>query len=462
MAFRLTGLPAAGLLLAVVAVAFAGGAATSFLYDDYRVITGDPRAQDWQAWWADVPGGIRPLLKLSFLLNWRSGLGAPGYFAVNLALHAANAVLLWRIALHLLPRIAPGHARLTTPAAWLAAILFAMHPVQAEAVTYFSGRSSPLMAVFLLSSLLLWLRWPGRPACDAAALALFVLALASRETAVVLPAAMLVVLWLSSERPPKATRLPMAMAAVVALAGAYALGAHPGYRAFFAGAFAHGDALGNLPDGARGLHYLVLRCLGLQAGSIDPVLPAGAPFWLPALLAATCALLASGLRLRRRYAWLVFGLAWFFIHLAPTYSLVPRAEPANDRHLYLAIWGPMLSLAFGLCWLASQDGMRRALAGAAVLVLVVGSAFGLHERNAILANERAVWREVVRLAPGHARGWHNLGVARHRQGQWVPARDAYCRALHLQPNERSLAALYGLARLGIPGCGTLTNTAPSA
>ncbi|HEX5693292.1 MAG TPA: tetratricopeptide repeat protein [Arenimonas sp.] len=431
------------------------------LHDDHRVITGDPRVRDWATWWADVPGGIRPLLKLSFLLNWRSGSGTPGFFAVNLALHLGNALLLWRIGIHLLTRLVPGQASLAARVAWLAALLFALHPVQAEAVTYLSGRSSPLMASFLLGSFLLWLRRPGRPWPELAAGMAFLLALASRETAIVLPAVMALVLWLVPGSPHGAWRLPLVLLAVVAMAAVAVLAGHPGYRAFFAGAFAHGEPLTHLPEAARGLHYLLLRWLGLQPGSIDPVLPEGAPLWLPLATLGALAWLASTRERRRRSAWAVFGLGWAFLHLAPMYSLVPRAEPANDRHLYLAAWGLALPVAWMLCRLAASTGWRRRTAVALASCLLVVQWTGLQSRNRVLGDETAVWTEVVNRAPAHARGWHNLGLALHRQGRLQEACVFYRRALSLQENGFSRRALAALAQEGLPDCPGPTSPTPA-
>ena len=88
--------------------------------------------------------GIRPLLKLSFAANHALGLGLAGFHAVNLAIHAASALL----ALALLRRVAVPHRRgrrrSARAAPLLGALLFALHPVQVEAVTYVSGRSASL------------------------------------------------------------------------------------------------------------------------------------------------------------------------------------------------------------------------------------------------------------------------------------------------------------------------------
>ena len=440
------------ILIGAIAFAYASALGMGYLYDDYRVITGDLRAQSWSAWWADVPTGIRPLLKLSFLLNHRSGFGEAGFLAANLLMHVANTLLLWRIGLRLIPQLRPDLAVIAVPASALAALLFALHPVQAEAVSYFSGRSMPLMSCFLLAATLAWLRHPGDARTDLAGLAAFVLALLSRETAVVLPALLGCVLWFSPPTSRCAWRLPIAMTAVSIVGLLLVLAGHPGYRAFFDGAFAHGDAWSQPAEALRGLHYLLLRLAGLQPGSIDPVLAADAPRWLPMLMLLALAwAFAKDLRRpdgSRRNGLLLFCLSWFIVNLLPMYSLVPRAEPANDRHLYLAAWGLFLLVSVALCQLAVRGIAGRYLAAGLALVLLFASGVATSHRNHILASDLATWQEVIRQAPLHARGWHNLGIALHGRGRTEDAFAAYCRALELQENTRSRRAIRQLSGTG--------------
>src|SRR5213075_2308785 len=130
--------------------------------------------------------GVRAVLKASYTLNWTLDARPFGFHLVNIALHALNTVLLFLIGTKLIPYNVRDYS--VSPAL-LAALLFALHPMQTEAVTYISGRSSSLMATLYLSALLAYLRgahWGW--SC-----LLFVLALATRETAVTLPAALLLI-----------------------------------------------------------------------------------------------------------------------------------------------------------------------------------------------------------------------------------------------------------------------------
>ena len=92
---------------------------------------------------------MRPLLKASYTLNWTLGHGEFGFHLFNNAVHALNAALLYLIGRDLFKN----HF-----AALIAAFAFAMHPIATEAVTYISGRSSSLMAVFYLGALYAYVR----------------------------------------------------------------------------------------------------------------------------------------------------------------------------------------------------------------------------------------------------------------------------------------------------------------
>ena len=129
------------LLLPVLAAlaAYANALPASFQFDDYNVIVDNPAVHGLAAWWASMPG-IRPLLKLSYALNWAAGPGPFGFHLVNLACHALNTVMVYLLAVLWLPRLAPD-LRPVVPAACTAALVFALHPAQTEAVTYVAGRS---------------------------------------------------------------------------------------------------------------------------------------------------------------------------------------------------------------------------------------------------------------------------------------------------------------------------------
>jgi protein O-mannosyl-transferase len=139
----------------------------------------------------DSPSQYFPLTYTTFRLEhsfW--GLNPTGYHWVNILMHAANALLLWRLLM-----------RLGVPGARLAAALFALHPVQVESVAWITELKNVQALFFSLLAVLAWVAFcEERPRrlwrYYVLALVLYVLALTSKSTACTLPAALVLVLWL--------------------------------------------------------------------------------------------------------------------------------------------------------------------------------------------------------------------------------------------------------------------------
>jgi len=188
------------LFLAVITIlvyrpAWSGG----FLWDDDAYITNNEllTAPDGlrRIWFSfDSPSQYFPLTYTSFRIErslW--GLNPIGYHWTNILLHVANALLIWCLL-----------ARLKVPGAWLAAMIFALHPVQVESVAWITERKNVLMVFFFLLTLLAWIafvdertRRPWR--FYVLALILYVLSLSAKTTACTLPAALLSILWLQKK-----------------------------------------------------------------------------------------------------------------------------------------------------------------------------------------------------------------------------------------------------------------------
>jgi protein O-mannosyl-transferase len=139
----------------------------------------------WSDWGATQQ--YYPLLHSAFWMEHRVWADSVlGYHLVNVSLHAIAACLVVKIA-----------RRLELPGAWLAGLLFAVHPLCVEAVAWISEQKSTLSGVFCLAAALLYLQFDeSRRRRDLlGALALFVLALLTKTVTATLPAALLVILW---------------------------------------------------------------------------------------------------------------------------------------------------------------------------------------------------------------------------------------------------------------------------
>ncbi|MBI2385868.1 MAG: tetratricopeptide repeat protein [Elusimicrobia bacterium] len=404
---------AAALAAAAVHLPSLGGA---FQFDDYNVIVHEPAVHSASALLAALAGGVRPLLKASYALNWALGPGPAGFHAFNIAVHALNAALVYAIGRRLCARWL-GEEKAAGPAL-AAALLFALHPAQTEAVTYICGRSSSLMASFYLGAALLYLR-----GATGAAAALFVLALSVKETALTLPAALLLF-----DGKLSRCQSPAWLAAAAGLA-AMLLSAR--YRDLLGYGFTQRGLTENLLTQLNGVWYLIERLITLRGFNIDPGLPE-LRAWTPALAAQAAGLAALaglGLASLRRRPELGFGILWFFLQLAPTNSLVPRLDPANDRQLYLACWGPFLALAA-----AASRAMTPLRARAAAGLLLAAFAAASVARQLDYRSEIRLWEASVREAPDNARARNNLGLAYQEAGRREEALEQYRAALRLRPD----------------------------
>jgi hypothetical protein len=409
--------PAAAVAV-VAALAYLPSLAGPFQFDDYNVIVHYPTVHSWEALLERAGSGVRPLLKASYALNWTLGPSPFGFHLVNIALHAANAVLLFLIG-NLLTR--------HRGAALAAALLFALHPMQTEAVTYISGRSSSMMASFYLGAMLWYLRgghWIGSSA-------LFVLALATRETAVTLPAALLLCELARGTPLREIARRQAALWALLA-AGALVILFNQRYFDLVAYGFRGRGPGENLLTQVGGVSYLVSRLLGLHGLNIDPALPVLAE-WTPVLVLQAillAALAVLGLANLRARPWLAFGILWFFLQLAPTNSIVPRLDVANDRQLYLACWGLFLALAVQCTSLPKP---------AFALMLALFAGFNV-ARQLDYRDEISLWEASVRAAPWNARARNNLGYAYYEAGRKAEAWREMQTALFLDPHHAKARA----------------------
>lgn len=418
---------APALIVALVLLAYWNAFAGSFQYDDFNVIVNNPAVASLTAWWQSMPG-IRPLLKLSYALNYSFWPGDVlfGFHAFNLALHAGNSLLLYGIARRLC-----GDSTHSNGFALLTALLFALHPVHTEAVTMISGRSMSLMAFCYLASLLSHLE--GRRMLSLVA---FAGALATRETALTLPLALLLIERL---RNPGAT-LRQALCTtrdhwLLAALAAVLLLMLPWFRHLATVSLATRSLGDNLICQSAAVLYLLKQAVWPLALNADPLLPTflgWQSYWI------VCVLLVSGVlaatvwlwRQRGEMRWAGFGLLWFLLHLAPTNSLFPRLDLANERHLYLADIGLCLIVAR----LLTPSTPARLRVGIAI-ALLLGLAWLTHARNQVYRDEITFWRDVTAKSPANSRAYNNLGYALANSGQPAAALTAYDQALHLAPDD---------------------------
>ena len=355
------------LLCGAALAAFGASLGSGFHFDDYGIFS-DPLLASADGW--KTLGNLaraRPLTDLTYWLNSIAG-GPVAYHALNLALHLAAV---W-LAFECLRRVLPERAAL------VAAAIFAVHPLQAEAVNYVSARGMVLATVLCLAAWLAWLRgqrWT-TVACFAAAL------LAQPECAA-FPA----ILALTNRKPraPLAAMLSLSAAALARALLVRPQAALSPWRYFLA-------------EGVAIWRYL--RLLIVPYGfTIDPDVPSPAP-WIGLLAWAALVGLAY-LAWRRRWRWLLLGL----VLLLPSSSVFPAPDLAADSRMYL----PLLALSVAAALALERAPTSVVLpAAASVVVLLVALSIA---RCVVWNSDQALWREAVARAPHKIRAKIQLARA---------------------------------------------------
>lgn len=339
---------APGVLLAVLIVAaFSNTFAVPFLLDDGPTIPGNASLRSLSALGdvllppPDVYSAGRPLLNLSFALNYAiGGTAVGGYHFVNLAIHLAAAFVVYGLVRRiLLLRIFAGPSVETgRVVALIVAAVWAVHPLQTASVTYISQRAESLMGLFYLLTLYSFIRGAqtGSAVWLATAIGACVGGMLTKEVMITAPLAVFLIDWQWVSGTAReawrtrwrfhlgmaATWLPLAALMIASSLGKRAVGLGQGltwfdYAQIECIAVVRYLRLAFWPDG------LVFDYgANLPAPEIGPLLFCGV------ILAMLLAL--TGLGLKRKLPWAV-PLAAFFLLLAPTSSIVPVGGSAHRR-----------------------------------------------------------------------------------------------------------------------------------
>ncbi|MFN0149691.1 MAG: tetratricopeptide repeat protein [bacterium] len=467
---------AAILLLAAAIIPFLPALGGEFLYDDFPAILKNPSVQRGDvggvfssgSYWREEIVGYRPIATLSFIANRAASGDAPWAFhATNLALHAINTLLVAALARRLLVR-GGFDAQCASAASVAGALLFAVHPAQVEAVAGIAaGRAELLSLLFVLAALVVSLRERIAPWSRAVALgAFYLIALLSKESALVLPALLLVLH--GRTRAENALRLwhlapcALALAAYIALRHA-ALGRIGGMMpAFLDNPLAHAvsaspaailpGALRVLSEYARLIIFpaALSADYGFDAIPLPPTLFSRAV--LPGVLFAVAiagAVIAVVIRARRPSDALAHSLAATLPHAAiailvtlaiPLHLVSTLPAIAAERFLCMPMaFVALIAASLAGAWL-SADATRRAArpalraavrATAIAVVLILAARSGARAFD--WRNERALFESSARAKPGSARLHNALGIAYANEGNATRAEAEYRRALEIYP-----------------------------
>jgi tetratricopeptide (TPR) repeat protein len=435
----------AGLLVALTVAAYLPAMGGGFVFDDAELITDNRliQARDglYRFWFTTEAPDYWPLTSTAWWLEWRVwGNKATGYHVANVLLHAVNAVLVWMVV-----------RRLKIPGAWLAALVFAIHPVNVATVAWISEQKNTLSMLFDAVAILLYLKFDeeeslgqrgGRWAWYALSLAAFLLALLSKTSVVMLPVVLLGCAWWRRGRLRWKDFLASAPFFVLALASGLTTIWFQYHRVAGESAGPADGFLSRLATaGWAAWFYLGKALLPVRLMVIYPKWDIDVSRWgsyAPGVLLIGCLVVFWW----KRKSWgrpLFFGLGYFVVTLFPVLGFFHQRfhlySFVADHWLYYSLIGVIAPAAAAAeIVLRRASGQGRYMGMFVVIVVLMLLGVGTWNRSRVYVNEELLWRDNVAKNPNAWVAHYNLGLALGQAGKTEEEMGQYEQALRIKPD----------------------------
>jgi len=441
-------------------LAFSNSFENSFQYDDLHVILKNPSIKDpgnfFQFFLNPQMGsgltketsGYRPVLMATFAMNYSlGGLNVFGYHLINFLIHTLSAILIYFITLFFLRK--PGDEGEDNPgrnqmAALFAALIFAVHPVQTESVTYITGRSSSLTALFFLGSFWAYLQYGLTKRVRHLFLSSFsyAFALLVKETAITLP---LLLILFNSFFPLQRTwkrRLFSILPHFLLTATYFAM------RIYFFGSLQYTsrpirplyDQL--LTQLRAWVHYLgtLVIPINLNVDYDFPISHSALEGQVILSLLILVTVVVVLWKISKGSRAVGFFSLWFTVTLLPTNSLIPLEDVVTDRWLYLPSVGYAVMMALLAEWIFRAKVRTGSRAGKLVFfflcaLMVELYGFATLLRNFTWTTDWTLWEDATAKSPNKCRPYVGLGLALINAGRIEEATGQFKKAIQLDPRD---------------------------
>jgi tetratricopeptide (TPR) repeat protein len=405
----------------------------SYVTDNSRVTSGLSMDNIRWAFTHAYEGNWIPLTWISYMVDYElGGLDGAQYHLTNVVLHIATACLLFWI-LHALTL-----ARLASA---FVALLFAVHPLHVESVSWVAERKDVLSALFWCLTIAAYVRYVRRPSAVAYLLvaAAFVASLMAKPMAVTLPFVLLLLDYWPLRRvsgTQSLTRLVLEKWPFFLLTIASCIITFQAQRAEAVMDFERhplSARLANVPVAAAG--YLLKMIWPTDLAILYPL-----PKHLPAVQVALSVLVLFAISAgvwfaRRRFPYALMGWLWFFGMLIPVIGLVQVGVQAMaDRYTYLPLIGVFVVIAWGARDVAARVRRSSLLFGGMTALLLAGCLILTSRQLFYWRTSETLFTHAVAVTQDNDVARINLGVALEQAGKSDDALRHYTEALRINPN----------------------------
>jgi Flp pilus assembly protein TadD len=449
----------AAIIIAVVLV-YLPALRGDFVWDDFLLITGNPLLQNFsglvEIWSGGRTADYFPVTNTVFWTEHHLfGGNATGYHVVNIVLQTANALLVWRLL-----------KQLNIPGAWLAGLIFGIHPVHVASVAWISELKNLLSMFFALLSILFFLRLDEKRLRNSAtayvaSLFFFALALLSKTQAVFLPVVLLLCAWWRDKEPPGRRTTQNFRRDVIRSWPFFLIAIVLGLVTMWFQNRGIGEeeiVIGSLPrrfvNAAMAIWWYAGHLFAPnRLMAIYPNWRFDSPSvleWLPLIILIG---MLAGL-----WHWRNSGtrggflaIACFVVALLPALGLVRMAYVRSgtlvaDHHQYLADVSLLALFSAGVAYMWRQRQRATKIATAAIVTLLVG-AMGTYAFSRVEAyrNEETLWQDNLSKNPDAWQAHIQIAQRRFNQERYAEAAYHSRRAAELKPELADIHNLLGLA-----------------
>ncbi len=449
----------AAIIVAVVVV-YLPALRGDFVWDDFLLITGNPLLQNLsgllEIWSGGRTADYFPLTNTVFWIEHHLfGANATGYHAVNILLQIANALLVWRLL-----------KQLNIPGAWLAGLIFGIHPVHVASVAWISELKNLLAMLFALLSVLFFLKLDNQRLRNSvtaysASLVFFALALLSKTQVVFLPFVLLLCAWWRDKKSAGTKTNQDLRSDAIRSWPFFALAIFLGLVTMWFQSRGIGEeeiVIGSLPrrfvNAAMAIWWYAehlfapVRLMAIYTNwRFDPP---QVWEWLP-LIVLLCVLAGLWHWWNRGTGGAFFAVACFIVALLPSLGLVRMAYVRSgtlvaDHLQYFADVSLLALFCAGVAYAWNQRQRATKIATATIVTLLVG-VMGTYafDRAEVYRNEETLWQDNLSKNPDAWQAHIMMAQRRFKQERYAEAAYHAGRAAELKPELADIHNELGLA-----------------
>ena len=421
-----------------------------FLWDDDNNIVnnsyikdgghiGDFFTKDLLAGSGQTIGWYRPALLISYAIDygiWH--LNPVGYHLTNIFLHVFSSLILFLIVLKIFYKWS---------VAFLSSLLFLIHPVQTEAVSYISGRADLLLVFLSLSSFYFFLLFQESNTVKrsaifyGASILSFVLALLSKETAIVFPLLLILFILTLGKRAGRLSfeKTSLIIAPFLAISAVYQI-----LRMTLLN-FGHSFTVSGADIGHRMLMFLkampiywklIFIPLDLHYHFERKLVINGWDWMIATSIAVLILIVLSYVRLNSQRKFIIFGLGWFFISLIPVSGVFVAINfIIGERWLYFSAVGIFIFIALCIDKISTAISSKRNKSILIILLVIYLSFLGVLgvKRNFVWKNGVSLLTDTLKYAPNDPKLHNSLGLEYIKEGQDDEALQEFKLASSIDP-----------------------------